>query len=467
MATAFPMSVTAAQVGTYFVGQYYQMLQNQPDFVHQFYSDASTMLRIDGNARENATAMLQIHHLVMSLHYTSIEIKTAHSLESWNRGVIVMVSGSAHVKGFNVRKKFVETFFLAPQEKGYFVLNDIFHYVDEEQNLLHPIAYLPQSNLDSKLFSPATVREHVPSYMLGGDIQPHEFAAPSKIEDDDEIHNYNYTEEHIQQMPEEHILEENFALHSNGSLSGPTNYVPDRLSSPFEEPVSEPQKHTYASIVAKKQPAPAVVSQPSFNKPAPQESQHSHETPSQPSSDPMERYGIEPPDETSVMDDEVEVKSVYVRNVPTTMAASEIGEEFKKFGKLRPDGVAIRTRKDIDVCYAFVEFEDVSGVQNAIKASTVQIGAYQLYIEGRRPNRINYIRGGRGRGRGRLSYQMEGTRGRFGGRGFGRAVNQDGYDRYYNNNPRGNGNANGYYRQNPRQERANQQESADWQNFSE
>lgn len=45
-------------MGTYFVGQYYQVLQQQPDFVHQFYSDASTMLRIDGNFRETATAML-------------------------------------------------------------------------------------------------------------------------------------------------------------------------------------------------------------------------------------------------------------------------------------------------------------------------------------------------------------------------------------------------------------------------
>lgn len=39
------------------------------------------------------------------------------------------------------------------------------------------------------------------------------------------------------------------------------------------------------------------------------------------------------------------MKSVYVRNVPTTMSASEIGGEFEKFGKLKPDGVAIRTRK--------------------------------------------------------------------------------------------------------------------------
>ena len=97
MATPFPIPVTAAQVlllllllvllwfisihiensnhvlflfvqvGTYFVGQYYQVLQSQPEFVHQFYSDASTMLRIDGNARETAAAMLVISALFVVL----------------------------------------------------------------------------------------------------------------------------------------------------------------------------------------------------------------------------------------------------------------------------------------------------------------------------------------------------------------------------------------------------------------
>ncbi|GMP81162.1 hypothetical protein CsSME_00035965 [Camellia sinensis var. sinensis] len=47
MATPFHLPVTAAQV-----------LQQQLDFVHQFYSEASNVLRIDGNSRETATAML-------------------------------------------------------------------------------------------------------------------------------------------------------------------------------------------------------------------------------------------------------------------------------------------------------------------------------------------------------------------------------------------------------------------------
>ncbi|XP_073048840.1 nuclear transport factor 2-like isoform X1 [Primulina eburnea] len=454
MASAFPLPVTAAQVGTYFVGQYYQMLQNQPDFVHQFYNDASTMLRNDGNSRETANTMLKIHQLIMSLNYSGIEIKTAHSLESWNCGVLVMVSGSVLVKGFNGRKKFVETFFLAPQEKGYFVFNDIFHYVDEEQILQNPIVYLPQRNLDSNLHLPATLREQVSNYGLDGDFQSREFLATGIIEENGPASSFKYPEEQLQQVPDsEQVLEDTFDVQLNGSLQGTMNSVPDHLFSPVEEPVVEPQKHTYASIlqVAKANSAPAVPIPPSLSKPvSPSDLRHLPEATIQPlaaSSNPLER--LDSLEEVQVVEDEVEIMSVYVSNVPTTMATSEIGEEFKKFGKLKPDGVAIRTRKDIDACYAFVEFEDVSGVQNAIKASTVQIGAHQLYIEERRPNRNNFIRGGRARGRGRVSYYMEGTRGHFGGRSFGRGITQDGTERPYNR-PRGNG----FYRQVPRQERA-------------
>lgn len=101
----------------------------------------------------------QIHALVMSLSYTGIEIKTAHSLESWNGGVLVMVSGSVQLKNLNRMRNFVQTFFLAPQEKGYFVLNDIFHFVDEDPVHHYPAVLLSQSNLDSTLNAPTAVPE--------------------------------------------------------------------------------------------------------------------------------------------------------------------------------------------------------------------------------------------------------------------------------------------------------------------
>lgn len=90
----------------------------------------------------------------------------------------------------------------------------------------------------------------VPNYVMGGDIQSMEFTAPAKIEENGSINGYNYQEEQIQQVPEtETILEENFAVHANGSLQGTVNSVPDHVSPPIEEPAMEPQKHTYASIV--------------------------------------------------------------------------------------------------------------------------------------------------------------------------------------------------------------------------
>lgn len=46
------------QVGAYFLEQYYRILQQQPELVHQFYTDVSSMARFDGTATETATGMV-------------------------------------------------------------------------------------------------------------------------------------------------------------------------------------------------------------------------------------------------------------------------------------------------------------------------------------------------------------------------------------------------------------------------
>ncbi|KAH1191694.1 putative G3BP-like protein [Glycine max] len=224
MATHFPFPLSAAQVGTYFVGQYYHVLETNPELVYQFYSDASTMVRIDGNARDTATAMLQIHALVMSLSFIGIEIKTAQSLESWSGGVLVMVSGSVQLKGYNVRRQFMQTFFLAPQEKGFFVLNDVFHFVEEEP-----------------------VHHHQP------------------VKENGAVNNYGFSHQQMLRVHDsEHIQEDVVAEESHGSFQPTVDAVQEHVPSAEESP-EEPQKHTYASIlrVAKGQATPSVASQPS------------------------------------------------------------------------------------------------------------------------------------------------------------------------------------------------------------
>ncbi|MBA0696554.1 hypothetical protein Goari_003098, partial [Gossypium aridum] len=307
----------------------------------------------------------------MSLNFTGIEIKTACSLESWNAGVLV-VSGSVLVKDFCSRREFVQTFFLAPQEKGFFVLNDIFHFIEEQQIQHHPAVRLSRHNLDHKLNASATIPEPVPGYLLGGDIQRREFVAPVDVKENGAVDNYTLSEQ-LQQAPEsESLVDKSSVRESNGSLLHTVNTVQEHVP-PVEEPFGEPQKHTYASVlrVAKGQSAPSVAPQVSVSKNLLLASDWDHapqHTAQQSvlSSNVVEMSGADMVDEISPIEYEGEIKSVYVRNLPSTVSESEIEEEFKKFGEISPDGVVIRSRKDVGVCYAFVEFEDMSSVRNAV-----------------------------------------------------------------------------------------------------
>ncbi|GAB2227461.1 hypothetical protein Droror1_Dr00009283 [Drosera rotundifolia] len=448
MATPY---MTAAQVGSYFVTQYYQLLQQRPEYVHKLYSDSSTMLRIDGNNREAATAMAQIHALVMSMRFTAIEIKTAHSLESWNGGVVVMVTGTVQLRNFSGRKKFAETFFLAPQEKGYFVLNDIFHFIDEDQAHPIPVAYMAQNNYNAKLNTVPAVPEPVPNYMLSGGLSSREYMAPAEVKENGTVDKYPLTEQHLQQVQDaEEILQDNSTQEVNGYLEDPINALQEVPPSAVEESISEPQKHTYASILrVAKGLAPSSAPTPANKNtslPASewtQISQNSHQ-PTQPlqalqqsnEASMADSFGAsEAFDEVSAMDEKGEIKSVYVRNLSPSITASEVEEEFRKFGQLSSEGVAIRRIKDTDVCYAFVEFEEIGSVQEAIKAGAVQVAGRQLFVEERRAN-SSFARG-RGRGRGRASYQLDTSRGRIGGRSYGRGVGQSGGIEY--NRQRGTG----------------------------
>lgn len=67
---------------------------------------------------------------IMEMDVAKAEIRTVDSQESLGGGVTVLVTG--HLTGRDgVRREFSQSFFLAPQEKGYFVLNDMFRFVGD------------------------------------------------------------------------------------------------------------------------------------------------------------------------------------------------------------------------------------------------------------------------------------------------------------------------------------------------
>ncbi|KAE9460905.1 hypothetical protein C3L33_07266, partial [Rhododendron williamsianum] len=119
-------------VGNAFVQQYYHIQHQSPELVHRFYQDISKLGRPDGDgAMSTTTTMQAINEKICSLKYGEFraEIKSVDAQESYNGGVHVLVTGYLLGKD-NMIQNFTQTFFLAPQEKGYFVLNDIFRYME-------------------------------------------------------------------------------------------------------------------------------------------------------------------------------------------------------------------------------------------------------------------------------------------------------------------------------------------------
>ncbi|KAG8389152.1 hypothetical protein BUALT_Bualt02G0199400 [Buddleja alternifolia] len=386
----------------------------------------------------------KIHQIIMSLNFTGIEIKTINALDSWTGGVLVVVTGSVKSRDFIGRRNFVQTFFLAPQEKGYFVLNDMFHFADEEEMHQPSVLVAQEQHVDYQ----SAISTHLPDPPVS-DYPLHEesgnYVNSVYIEGDEPIQEYSYQEHEQPELepeleleaepeplpapePEAEILEEEIPFEESNVLLQSKVTAMQETQPSTEEPVGEPEKLTYASILRAKGKSSSSFSSPpptTWSTP-PAADWHQVSQPSVKQSAPSPPSSRVDAVEELLSLEQGGSKSVYVRNLPSTVTSLDIAQEFKSFGKIKSDGVFLKNRQDTGVCFAFVEFEDVHSVENAIKASPIELAGRKVYIEERRPNSVA-SRGGRSGGRGR---------GGRGGRSFGRGSDQNGTD---NNRVRSNG----------------------------
>jgi hypothetical protein len=428
------------------VNQYYNVLHQSPQVVHRFYTDASRLTRAEAGADgavETVGTQREIYKKVMSSDYSELkaEIKTVDSQDSHGGGVLVLVTGSLSTKS-NEKRNFVQSFFLAPQEKGYFVLNDIFRYLDVET---HPAA---QARVGSSqpAYNPEPPVVHQPAP---------EPAVEQKVSVPEPEMVREITPELESEPPAEeiHDLSEVPATEAEDE-AGPAP-VENTTAPVIEEPESpmvqsspaanvnepepageEPKKHSYASILrvvgtptkAPPQPAaerPAAASSPS---PAPAAPAPAAPAPAAaPAAAPVTSFSEEAQEKIAPVDTEADGRSVYVKNLPMNITVPQLESELSKFGPVKAGGVNVKNQK-LGVCYAFVEFEEPTGAQSAIEASPVSIGGRSVFIEekkamsrgprrsndnrGERPFRNDRNEGGRGRG-------AYGGGRSYGGRGMG------------------------------------------------
>ena len=110
------------------------------DELYKFYNNGSTLHvcgpgvppvpGVDVGADQTVRTQAGIHARFQQLGYRGkrCEVATVDSSHSIGGSVVVMVTGA--IVGGDDRRAFTQTFVLAPQEGGYYVLNDIVRFVD-------------------------------------------------------------------------------------------------------------------------------------------------------------------------------------------------------------------------------------------------------------------------------------------------------------------------------------------------
>ncbi|XP_051115399.1 nuclear transport factor 2-like [Andrographis paniculata] len=398
MPTANPAAAPTPQVvGNAFVEQYYHILHHSPELVYRFYQDNSVLSRPDSNGlMTTVTTMNSINDIICSLDYKNYkaEIKTADAQDSFKEGVIVLVTGCLTGKD-NVRRKFAQTFFLAPQDKGYYVLNDVFRYEEGSE---------PTASAGA-----AVEVDDVPSSTMALDEEPAEvvdppqpdFALPPQVEEtvNAEKENNQVTNDRPESHHRDIVVEAEPHLSENQPHVSENHPAATEEESATTTSQEDTQKKSYASILssqAKKGPTKMYVPTSMARVPAtktvkqsvnpPQETLVSETSVNQPPvSDP----------EINDAQEEAEGHSIYIRSLPLNATVAQLEAVFKKFGPIKPNGIQVRSNKLQGFCFGFVEFQDFSSMENAIKASPITIGDRQAYAEIKKTT----TRVGSGRGR--------------------------------------------------------------------
>ncbi|GAB7345187.1 hypothetical protein MBLNU457_3568t1 [Dothideomycetes sp. NU457] len=123
------------EVGWYFVEQYYTTLSRSPEKLYLFYNKRSQFV-LGNEADKVAVCVGQkaINEHIKDLDFRDCKVRVTNvDSQASDANIVIQVIGEISNKS-QPHKKFTQTFVLAGQTNGYFVLNDIFRYIIEEED---------------------------------------------------------------------------------------------------------------------------------------------------------------------------------------------------------------------------------------------------------------------------------------------------------------------------------------------
>ncbi|KAJ0038561.1 hypothetical protein Pint_23504 [Pistacia integerrima] len=405
-------------VGNAFVEQYYSILCQSPDNVHRFYQESSMLSRPDPSGSMTlVTTIKGINDKILSMDYQNfkVQIFSADAQASYNKGLIVLVTGCLVAKE-NLRRKFTQSFFLAPQDKGYFVLNDVFRYVDENHEM--------EDKEESKGVENNKADESAPAAPLAADPEP--IFAPNN-------HAVNHNSPTPANEDTENSKEASHPLDNGKVLVAEKVVVPEHpivssqndappvTKTPASKTQDEVPKKSFASVVhdLKKSNSPfnvvlrvppvKFVEQSRVTAAAAIETAPNSNSSVDKNNNNAGFYFISSTSVDFFLCDlgiihvysyfstasvlmifivHIAVKghSIFVGNLPDTATVGQLKVVFEQFGPIKPDGIQVRSQKQTGHCFGFVEFESASSVQSVLKASPISIGNRRASIEVKRGN---------------------------------------------------------------------------------
>ncbi|XP_047312981.1 nuclear transport factor 2 [Impatiens glandulifera] len=400
--------VSAQFVANAFVEQYYKLLHQSPALVHKFYQDNSMLGRPGEDGSMIITSTMEaINAKILSLNYGdfSTEIKSFSAQESYYGGVHVLVTGFLIGKD-NSSQSFTQTFFLAPHEKGYYVLNDMFYYVEKStysSNGSHASYSDAESLLDQERNSsqvdgnPVSTRA-LPSTEVTSESEgiPFDIGKVTFEEDKEEgLDPETAVDESMVDVESDSTIEEDLIKSYAADVKSDDSVVVVESVSIIEEdpkksyaadvksddsamvvePISrivEDSKKSYAAIVMDRKES-VTMSSHLLNPGRPLASE------AQSNASGINKKEEEGSDRSY---------SIYVKGLPLTTTTTILEGVFKDFGPIKSGGIQIIRNKlqQQGFCFGFVEFEVPDAVEKALQASPIIIGGRRVYVEEKRSN---------------------------------------------------------------------------------
>ncbi|CAN8265645.1 unnamed protein product [Cochlearia groenlandica] len=441
--------VDAFTVGKAFVRQYYEVHYNMPEHLHRFYQDISKIGRVGEDGVMRFYSSLQgICEELKNLSsgdfkYAYAKITSFDAQQSHSGGILLVVTGYFIIND-RPTKRFIQTFFLAPQEIGFFVLNDILRFEHGNDAI---------DGGNSETPRPVTA----PTGNKG--FVSKEATKPSSNE------NASFAKENVlvpeivnEEVPDNEMTWKEVA---NDSL---------KVSHP-DGGLEDVSKKSYASLKVKKDKSGVSVGLSTKQIPKGKEHQASSDpSPEQILKDKGHQVSSDssPVIESEAVSEAVceaveatgnghnegsgalaEGTSIYVRHLPFNATPDMLETVFKEFGAIGNGGIQVLNQWGLGFPYGFVEFKEADAAQKAIEASPLRIGGQRAIVEEKRSTGRgenagsgsgygNRNMGGRGGGYGSSDYRRGGGGGRGGGRegcgGGGRSFNRRGSEYVARNN---------------------------------